>query len=202
MSAAKPRGIAMSKPLLAALGLVVGCLVAAAASAQLYRWTDKDGKVHYTDTPPPAAAGKSAQLRSGGGNVADTSALPYATQQAAKNYPVTIYTHETCKELCGDARKLLQGRGVPFREVAVTDEKSREELKKVSGGEEVPVMTTGKIVTKGFSADTWHLALDAAGYPRSGPPLAPQAQKGAPAAEAQPADQAADQPKLGPYAPR
>ena len=194
----------MSQPLLAALGLV-GCLVATAASAQMYRWVDKDGKVHYTDTPPPAAAGKSAQLRSGGGNVADSDTLPYATQQAVKNYPVTIYTHETCKELCADARKLLQSRGVPFREVAVADEKSREELKKVSGSEEVPVMTAGKIVTKGFGADTWHLALDAAGYPRSGPPLAAQAQKGAadaPAGKAQPTDQPAEPQKLGPYAPR
>ncbi len=191
----------MSKPLLAALGLVVGCLVAAAASAQLYRWTDKDGKVHYSDTPPPSSAGKSAQLRSGG-NVADTGTLPYATQQAVKNYPVTIYTADNCKEPCADGRKLLQSRGVPFREVAITDEKTREDLKKVSGGEEVPVMTVGKSVTKGFGADTWHLALDAAGYPRSGPPLAAQAQKGGPAAKAQPADQAADQPKLGPYAPR
>jgi len=191
----------MSQPLLAALGLVA-LLFAAAASAQLYRWVDKDGKVHYTDTPPPTSAGKSAQLRSGGGNVADTSALPYATQQAVRNYPVTIYTHETCKELCADARKLLQSRGVPFREVAVADEKSREELKKVSGGEEVPVMTAGKIVTKGFGAESWHGALDAAGYPRFGPPLAAQAEKGAAAAKAQPADQPAEQPKLGPYAPR
>ena len=189
----------MSKPLLA-LGLVA-FLFAAAASAQMYRWVDKDGKVHYTDTPPPGAAGKSAQLRSGGGNVADTSALPYATQQAVRNYPVTIYTHETCKELCADARKLLQSRGVPFREVAVADEKSREDLKKVSGGEEVPVMTAGKIVTKGFGADTWHAALDTAGYPRSGPPLAAQAQTPAPAA-AQAADQPAEPQKLGPYAPR
>ncbi len=190
----------MPKPLFAALGLVA-LLLAAAASAQLYRWVDKDGKVHYTDTPPPSSAGKSAQLRAGG-NVVDTSALPYATQQAAKNYPVTIYTAENCKEPCADGRKLLQSRGVPFREVAITDEKSREELKKVSGGEEVPIMTAGKLVTKGFGADTWHAALDTAGYPRSGPPLAAQAQPGAPAAKAQPADHAADQPKLGPYAPR
>jgi glutaredoxin len=189
----------MPKPLLAALGLAA-LLFATIASAQLYRWVDKDGKVHYSDTPPPSSAGKSAQLRSGG-NVTDSGALPYATQQAAKNYPVTIYTAENCKEACADGRKLLQSRGIPFREVAITDEKTRDELKKVSGGEEVPDMTVGKSVTKGFGADVWHLALDAAGYPRSGPPLAAQAQKGAAAAKA-PADQPADQPKLGPYAPR
>lgn len=195
--------IAMSKPVRAALG-VVALLFAAAASAQLYRWVDKDGKVHYSDTPPPSSAGKSAQLRSSG-NVSDPGALPYATQQAAKNFPVTIYTADNCKETCADGRKLLQGRGVPFREVVIADEKTREELKKVSGGEEVPVMTVGRSVTKGFGADAWNLALDAAGYPRSGPPVSAQAQKaGVPeaAANAQPPGSPAEPQKLGPYAPR
>ena len=43
---------------------VAAMLVAATAGAQMYRWVDKDGKVHYTDTPPPAAA-KSAEKRAG-----------------------------------------------------------------------------------------------------------------------------------------
>lgn len=34
--------------------LCVTLAFAAAASAQLYRWVDKDGRVHYTSTPPPA----------------------------------------------------------------------------------------------------------------------------------------------------
>ncbi len=190
----------MSQPLLTALGLVA-FLFAAAAAAQLYRWVDKDGKVHYTDTPPPSSAGKGEKVRPGG-NVADSGALPYATQQAVKNAPVTLYTADNCKQPCADGRKLLQGRGVPFREVAIADEKTREDLKKVSGGEEVPVLTVGRSVTKGFGADSWHLALDAAGYPRSGPPVAAQAEKDSPAPKAQAADQTAAQPKLGPYAPR
>jgi glutaredoxin len=191
----------MAKPLLIALG-GAALLFAAAASAQLYRWVDKDGKVHYTDTPPPASATQGARLRPGG-SVTDGGALPYATQQAVKNFPVTIYTAENCKEACADARKLLQTRGVPFREVAVADEKTREDLKQVSGGDEVPVMTVGRSVTKGFGADSWHLALDAAGYPRSGPPLAAQSEKPpAPAAKAPAADQPAEAKKLGPYAPR
>ncbi len=35
--------------------LLVGSMLvfAAVASAQMYRWVDKDGRVHYTATPPP-----------------------------------------------------------------------------------------------------------------------------------------------------
>jgi glutaredoxin len=201
MSAAGPGRIARSQPLVAALGLAA-LLVASAASAQLYRWVDRDGKVHYTDTPPPASAGKSGQVRSGTASAADPGALPYATQLAARNYPVTLYTAEVCKELCAEGRRLLQTRGIPFREVVVADEKTREELKKVSGGEEVPVMAAGRIVSKGFGAESWHAALDTAGYPRSGAPLAAQAPKAPPAAAAPPAEPSPDRPKLGPYAPQ
>jgi glutaredoxin len=189
----------MPRLLLAALAM----LFAAGAVAQTYRWVDKDGKVNYSDTPPPPAAAKSVQKRSGGGNVVESGQTPYATQQAIRTAPVTIYTAETCKQICDDARKLLQARGVPFREIAVADEASRDELKRVSGGQEVPVMVVGKSVTSGFGADSWNMALDAAGYPKSGPPVTAQAQKPpAPAAKAQPPEQADESPKAGPYAPK
>ncbi|MEX0638576.1 MAG: DUF4124 domain-containing protein [Burkholderiales bacterium] len=42
--------------------LAVMLAFAAAASAQMYRWVDKDGRVHYTATPPPPGV-KSRTLR-------------------------------------------------------------------------------------------------------------------------------------------
>jgi hypothetical protein len=33
--------------------LAVGLMISAAASAQQYKWVDKNGKVQYGDTPPP-----------------------------------------------------------------------------------------------------------------------------------------------------
>jgi glutaredoxin len=165
------------------LAAAAALLFATAVAAQAYRWVDKDGKVHYTQTPPPPSQATNIQKRSAGGSVVESgSPLPYATQQAAKSHPVTLYTAEVCTDACRDARALLSQRGVPFREVAVADEKSREELKRVAGGDVVPVLVIGKQVTKGYLADAWHTALDSAGYPRSGPPLAAKAQK--PASEA------------------
>ncbi|HSC78729.1 MAG TPA: DUF4124 domain-containing protein [Chitinolyticbacter sp.] len=29
------------------------CCVAATASAEIYKWKDADGRIHYSDTPPP-----------------------------------------------------------------------------------------------------------------------------------------------------
>jgi hypothetical protein len=39
------------------VALILVMLMASAASyAQMYKWVDKDGKTHYTDTPPPSDA--------------------------------------------------------------------------------------------------------------------------------------------------
>ncbi len=37
-------------------------LIATSAQAQLYRWVDESGKVHYTDTPPPPKTKSSKTL--------------------------------------------------------------------------------------------------------------------------------------------
>jgi glutaredoxin len=184
--------------------------VAATAGAQMYRWVDKDGKVQYTDTPPPAAA-KSVQKRATAPGPTSTGpAAPYAVQQAAKNFPVVVYTSPDCGQACADGKALLAARGVPYREVAVGPESgmSAEEMKKTTGSDSVPVMMVGRSATRGFETELWHSALDAGGYPRSAPPLSAAAQKAAaaPAAKAdapkaEPAPVEPEKPK-GPYAPK
>jgi len=192
----------MPRVFLAALaGTVV--FFGVSAGAQTYRWVGEDGRVHYTDTPPPAAA-KSVQRKAGAPNVIQTGQVPYALQQAAANFPVTIYTTDNCGDTCKDARALLTQRGVPYREVAVADEKSRAELKGVSGGDMVPVMTVGRSATRGFEPDMWHSALDAAGYPRSSGLTTPAQKPAAPTAKAEAPRQAAEEPSSearGSYAP-
>lgn len=68
---------------LTALALVLA--VAAPATAQkLYRWTDKDGKVHYTDAlPPEAARDAREELNSQGVTVSRTERARTPEEQAA-----------------------------------------------------------------------------------------------------------------------
>ncbi len=66
-------------------------LVPAAADAQsVYRWVDKNGKVHYSDQPPPEEVKNVQQKKVGGGTV-EVSQLPYATQVAMQKNPVVLY---------------------------------------------------------------------------------------------------------------
>jgi glutaredoxin len=146
--------------------------IACHASAQAYRWIDEKGGVHYTQIPPPPGA-RNVQRKALGANgsaegkVAD---LPYATQMAAKNYPVTLHTSPECAP-CDEARAALVRRGVPFREVSVVTQGDLDELRRLSGKDQLPLLTVGNQVQSGFRDDLYSSLLDTAGYPPSGPQL-------------------------------
>jgi glutaredoxin len=190
-------------PLAAGLALL---LAAGAALGQtLYRWTDEQGRVHVTDTPPPANAKEVKKERNVGGasSASPGGAEPYSLQLARKNYPVTLYTTPGC-EGCNEARKMLNARGVPFKEVSVGDQKSIDDLKKAVGSNSVPAVVVGSTVQTGFEEGAYQRLLDAAGYPRTGvlPPRsqAEPAPAGAPQEKVTPAAEEPQAP-LGPYAP-
>lgn len=149
--------------------LLLLCLAASAAQAgEMFRWVDAEGKVHYTDQPPPGSAKKVEEKKLGGG-VVDTTQLPYATQQAVKKYPVTLYVTD-CGEACDAARTHLNQRGVPFStKNPQTTPADAEALKKLVGAAYVPVLVVGSVVSKGYEKGAWDAALDTAGYPQSAP---------------------------------
>ncbi len=175
-------------------GLVLATLCSA-AFAQMYRWVDRDGRVHYTQTPPPADA-KSVQKKAlGAGSAAPAAGLPYATQEAARKYPVSLYTTPDCGAPCDQARSLLVKRTVPFEEISVQRANEIENLKTISGGTKVPVLVVGSQKQAGFLEDAYSALLDTAGYPASGPRLPLEALRKitTPEAEQAPGEAAAPQ---------
>ena len=137
----------------------------AAAQSTVYKWTDKDGKVHFSDTPP--ADRDAQQKRVGGGGPAEEQ-MPFATQMAMKSHPVTVYTSNDCGDLCSKGKELLMKRGVPYTEKnAEKSPEDAEALKKLVGSFQVPVMTVGEKTVKGFDESRWQSALDDAGYAKT-----------------------------------
>ena len=57
--------------------IALACMLSQAAIAQLYKYVDKDGKVHYTDQPPSAVDPKEMKVQSAPtpGAVPEKSAL-------------------------------------------------------------------------------------------------------------------------------
>src|SRR5688572_8581089 len=148
--------------------VVLLVFASAAVAQQLYRWTDESGRVHITDTPPPASARGVQRAGPAAPSGAAEPQQPYEVSLAAKDYPVTLYTSPSCKGSCDAARALLNKRAVPFREVQVWDERSNEELKRVSGANDVPTLVVGRSVHRGYEPTAYQALLDSARYPRTG----------------------------------
>lgn len=176
-------------------------VVAATASAQPYRWVDEKGRVQYGDTLPPPGA-KSVEKMKVRDNAVGAQGS-YELDKAMRESPVTLYSHPDCKEQCQIVRDTLNKRGIPFREVVVDDQPKQDELKRVSGGINVPVLVVGAQVQTVISTEAYHRALDLAGYPPEGV-ARPRNQAAPPAEEPQAAapKPAAEPRPRGPYSPR
>jgi Domain of unknown function (DUF4124) len=152
------------------LALLVGVAsgLAGAQVQQVYRYVDVDGKVVYSDKPPPANA-KDAQAKRVTGNSIETSALSYATQQAQERYPVTLYSF-ACGVVCDTAQAMLNKRGVPHSVVDISVGDGADKLKKISGGLDAPALQVGEQYSVGFNETKWQGMLSDAGYPKTPPP--------------------------------
>lgn len=169
-----PLRIQMKRPhrsalvLSATLGLG---LWAASPAWAIYKIVGPDGSVTFSDVPPSTVQGKSVQsLNASGGalsqnNVAD---FPTALRDAARKYPVTLYTAPQC-DACDAAREFLQQRGIPFAEKTITTNADIKAYKALSGdSDRLPLVTIGATkLPVGFSSSNWDVALDAAGYPKT-----------------------------------
>lgn len=147
------------------LGLLL-CLGLSAAQAQaVYRIVGPDGRVTFSDVPPPKAAA-SATARPGADAAGGAPALPFALQQVASRYPVTLYTGENCGP-CDSGRAYLRSRGIPFSERTVKSNEDVQALQRLAGDASLPLLTVGSQQLKGYSDVEWGQYLDAAGYPKT-----------------------------------
>lgn len=170
------------------LMVAAATLIAGAAWAQ-YKVVGPDGKITYTDTPPPT--GKAQAVGRPAGEGVDTENLPYELRQLVGRYPVTLYTTSNCGA-CDAARSLLRQRGVPYTEKTVNTSADAALLVQNEGGTDLPVARLGSQQLKGFNSADWNGYLDAAGYSkqsqlptsykfRDPTPLAPLSVRPAPA---------------------
>jgi glutaredoxin len=150
-----------------ALSLCTVLCVPLTAQAQLYKYTDKDGRIVYSDQAPPADATKIEQKKLNK-NFIETGGSDYEVQQAIKRQPLTLYTTESCADACQRARTYLNNRGTPFTETALKSEEQAKPIKARLGGPlEVPLLDIGgNQLQKGFEETSWEGLLEAAGYPK------------------------------------
>ncbi len=146
------------------LGLLMGLLSAPALSQGVYRIVGPDGRVSYSDQPPPASTARPAAAAPGSAS-SPSPQLPFELRQINSRFPVTLYTSSECAP-CNSGRNLLNARGIPYAERTISTNEDAEALKRLSGQASLPFLTIGSQQIKGYSDSEWTQFLDAAGYPK------------------------------------
>lgn len=147
--------------------LLIVLLGLSQASLAQYKVVAPDGRVTYTDRPPTEGGSKVTPLRAQGGAESELARLPLALREPVARYPVTLYTSSDACRPCDSARALLRQRGIPYVERQAQSNEDMRQLEAIVGALEVPALTIGSQVLRGFAPDSWQGYLDAAGYPRS-----------------------------------
>lgn len=122
--------------------VLFACCLALPAHAGVYKWTDAQGRIHYSDAPPPAA--KTTQIK-----LQTYTGPAQVSRTATADSGVTIYTTEWCG-VCKRAKVYFQQNGVPYREWDVEKTEYGAIKFQQLGGGGVPIITVGSQKMKGF----------------------------------------------------
>lgn len=147
-----------------ALSAAAASLFAAGPALALYKVVGPDGKVTYTDRPAVDTQNKVQSMGNAAG-VTNDVALPFELRQAANRYPVVYYVAPDCAP-CDAGRQFLRQRGIPFSEKLVASADDTRALQGLTGTNNLPVLTVGAQVVRGWQREDWSAYLDAAGYPK------------------------------------
>jgi glutaredoxin len=139
---------------------VAACTLPAAAG--VYKWTDAQGRVHYSDSPPPDQ--KAAQVKIKVNSISGPAVVSaFKAGSPAAKERVRIYTTSWCG-YCRKAKAQLAARRVPFDEIDVETSDSGQREFASLGGRGVPVILVGGQRMDGFDAGRLDAMLQTAGY--------------------------------------
>ncbi len=114
-----------TQALAAALGILLASFATAAVAAPaIYKWVDKNGEVHFTQTPPPQGNAEEynpdyATPSTPSEEPADKSNDESKKPTAKPNGPVTVFNKKDAQKACEAARKQLKMLNDPNNQLMV-----------------------------------------------------------------------------------
>ncbi|MHB8535177.1 MAG: DUF4124 domain-containing protein [Sulfuricaulis sp.] len=130
-----------------------------AHAGTVYKWTDAQGRVHFSDQALGSTNVEEIKIRSfaGGAEVAQDG-NDYGARQ------VKILTTTWCA-VCKRAKAYLASKGIPYSEDDVETSAAGKQEYQQLGGRGVPIILVGKQRMDGFSASKLDQMLKNVGYP-------------------------------------
>jgi len=120
-------------------------------SAEILKWTDKDGKVHFGDRPPADAVTSVVKVKINTYESPNVEAMQEVLNPKDK---VVMYSAEWCG-VCKKAKKYFKANNVPYKDYDIEkSSKGKKDYKKL-GAKGVPVILVGKKRLNGFSAGSF-----------------------------------------------
>ena len=139
--------------------LVVFIFISSLARAEIYKWVDENGKIHYDDRPPQTSNAQRLEISIE--TYSSVEMQPYdgeltsaGDNESTKRKSVIMYSTEWCG-VCKKAKAYFKTNDIPFREYDVEkSQKGKRAFKKMKA-KGVPVILVGKKRMNGFSATSF-----------------------------------------------
>jgi len=138
--------------------LAVLLLFSAPAMAQIYKWVDEDGVVHYSSSPTISAHAEdvTAKVRSTGNFV------ELETADTSYGNTITMLSTTWCS-VCKRAKAWLNAKGITYTELDVEKDGEGKQRYRELNGRGVPIILIGKQRMNGFSEARMEEMLKTAG---------------------------------------
>ena len=127
------------------------------AFAEIYQWTDAQGKIHFGDSPKDGDKAKKVQVRV---NVYEavtyepvvpaTTAAQASPQATAEPKKVILYSTQWCGH-CRKAIKYFKDNKIPYVERDIEQDPSARRAYDALGGKGIPIILVGQKRMNGFS---------------------------------------------------
>ncbi|MCW8907604.1 MAG: glutaredoxin family protein [Sedimenticola sp.] len=135
------------------LMLLPGLLLALQpATAEIYRWVDENGKVHFGDAPPRSGMVQRVEPRANSYRLVTPSPASPARETLARVPRVVMYSTRWCG-YCKQARAYFNQNGIRFSEHDIERSSSARSAYDRLGGNGVPLILVGDQRMSGFSAE-------------------------------------------------
>lgn len=131
-------------------------LVVSTAQAEIYKWVDDDGTIHFSDYQPRQGPVETVDLKI---NTYSSPKLTSSKRDTGSDKTVVMYSADWCG-VCKEAKAYFQKNNIPFKDYDVENSaKARREFRSM-GGKGVPIILVGKRRMNGFSAANFRRMYD------------------------------------------
>ncbi|QLI82398.1 DUF4124 domain-containing protein [Chitinibacter fontanus] len=150
-----------------ALLLLAMVYAATATAGKVYQWRDADGRVYYSDQPPPQVVAKERQIRPN--TIGNASQAQSKASKVAAEDEIVLWVSANCEPACSQALAILDQRNVRYevKNADPSNEKSMLGFFNAAGTMQArpPILIIGKNVLKEWNSPVWQAELSKAGYP-------------------------------------